>query len=186
MDSLPILDRSPCSKCGYPHIHSDQEAMKHLADKLPAYAVVDINQCEEKVLLNNDQGKIVVFSYSLRISSSLSDNRFDYYIHGDITAHDRLITQLFKSQAITNLCHKEPEMNIGEEITEEQFDALCENHSVLAGGTDSGNCSTVTVIGNANGTPVAIRYSSIETDHDFKCYLFNFLPIHSVTLEHES
>lgn len=98
MESLPMLDRTPCSKCGYPHVHSDQEAMKHLADKLSGYSVLDINQCEEKVLFNNDQGNLVAYSYNLRISSSLSDNRFDYFIHGDITAHDRLIKELFKSQ----------------------------------------------------------------------------------------
>ncbi|ARP06456.1 hypothetical protein K08M3_49460 [Vibrio alginolyticus] len=72
--------------------------MKHLADKLPDYTVLDINQCEEKVLLRDAQGTLVVFSYNLRISSSLTDNRFDYYIHGNITAHDRLIKELFKSK----------------------------------------------------------------------------------------
>ncbi|OCP68250.1 hypothetical protein AKH08_15650 [Vibrio parahaemolyticus] len=72
--------------------------MKHLSDKLPDYTVLDINQCEEKVLLRDAQGTLVVFSYNLRISSSLTDNRFDYYIHGNITAHDRLIKELFKSE----------------------------------------------------------------------------------------
>lgn len=92
------INRTPCPKCSYPHVHSVQEAMKHLADKLPDYTVLDINQCEEKVLLRDAQGTLVVFSYNLRISSSLTDNRFDYYIHGNITAHDRLIKELFKSK----------------------------------------------------------------------------------------
>jgi len=90
------LDRTPCSKCGYPHVHSDKEAMKHLADKLPDYTVLGINQCEEKVLLRDAKDIMVAFGYSLRISSWFTDNRFDYYIHGNITAHDRLIIELFK------------------------------------------------------------------------------------------
>lgn len=76
-------------------------------------------------------------------------------------------------------------MSIGKQITEQEFDSLCETHEVLAGGTHIGIGSTVTVLGNDNGTPVAIRYSSIESDHDFKCYRLNFGPAHSVTLEHE-
>lgn len=98
-NDVPTLDRTPCAKCTYPHIHSDQEAMQHLAEKLSEYTVLDINQCEEKVLLKDGQSNLKAFSYSLRISSRLTDNRFDYYIHGDITAHDRLIKELFKSQA---------------------------------------------------------------------------------------
>ncbi|MEF1336443.1 hypothetical protein REH81_06565 [Vibrio rotiferianus] len=77
-------------------------------------------------------------------------------------------------------------MGIRKEITEQEFDALCETHEVLAGGTHMGTGSTVTVIGNTNGTPVAIRYSSIESDHVFKCYRLDFVPVQPVTLEHES
>lgn len=94
--SSPI-DRTPCPKCSYPHVHSAKEAKYQLADKLPDYNVLDINQCEEKVLLSDAQGALVVFSYNLRISSRITDNRFDYYIHGNITAHDRMIKELFLS-----------------------------------------------------------------------------------------
>lgn len=90
------IDRTPCAKCSYPHVHSEKEAMNHLANKLPDYTVLAINQCKEKVLLRDAQGAKIAFSYSLRISSCLTDNRFDYYIHGNITAHDQLIIELFK------------------------------------------------------------------------------------------
>ncbi|MGR5448544.1 hypothetical protein ACP3V3_01925 [Vibrio sp. PNB22_3_1] len=91
------LDRSICPKCTYPHVHSAQEAMNHLARKLPDYSILDINQCKEKVLLRDSQGELVVFSYNLRISSQLKDNRFDYHIHGNITAHERLMKELFNT-----------------------------------------------------------------------------------------
>lgn len=41
--SSPI-DRTPCPKCSYPHVHSAQEAKYQLAEKLPDYTVLDINQ----------------------------------------------------------------------------------------------------------------------------------------------
>lgn len=77
-------------------------------------------------------------------------------------------------------------MSIQEQISEQEFDALCETHEVLAGGTNIGTGSTVTVIGNSNGTPVAMRYSSIESDYNYKCYRLNLVPVQPVTLEHKS
>ncbi len=53
-------------------------------------------------------------------------------------------------------------------MDEQEFDLLAETHSVVASGWSSATLSAVTVLGNEFGTPVAMRYTSTETDGDFR------------------
>ena len=53
-------------------------------------------------------------------------------------------------------------------MTELEFNELEKTHDVLASGWSSANMSSVTVIGNKAGTPIAIRYVSGETDGEFR------------------
>lgn len=53
-------------------------------------------------------------------------------------------------------------------MTEQEFEELEKTHHVVANGWNSATGSIVTVLGNDLGTPVAIRYSTIETGDDFR------------------
>lgn len=52
-------------------------------------------------------------------------------------------------------------------MTQQEFEQLEKTHSVIASGWSSATGAIVTVLANEHGTPIAIRYSSSETNDEF-------------------
>ena len=56
-------------------------------------------------------------------------------------------------------------------ISEAKFEKLAKANKVVATGFDSGLASYVTIIGNENGTPIAIGYQSKDSDFETTHFL---------------
>ncbi len=60
-------------------------------------------------------------------------------------------------------------------MTESEFDELAKTHTCVATGWSSETMSSVTVLGNDKGTPIAMRFMSSETDSEFQFVTFDRL-----------
>jgi hypothetical protein len=58
-------------------------------------------------------------------------------------------------------------------MTQSDFDNLSKTHKTIANSWSSETMSTVKVLGNDLGTPVAMRYTSQETDGEFRFVAFS-------------
>ena len=58
-------------------------------------------------------------------------------------------------------------------MTENEFEELEKTHQVVANAWSSSTLSCVTILGNKYGTPVAMRYMSVETDAEFQYLKFD-------------